>query len=368
MDAQEAWLTLMRAPGAGPVRLARLLARHGDAAAALAAGDRAWRDAGLPADTREWLATPDAEAIAADRRWLAEADRHLIPFDDASYPARLRTLADPPPALFAIGDTDLIARPGIAIVGSRNPSPDGAEQARAFAAALAQAGLVVVSGLARGIDAAAHEGALAVDGMTAGVAGTGLDRVYPAANRELARTIGARGVLVSEFPPGTPAISGNFPRRNRVISGLTLGTLVVEAARASGSLITARLAMEQGREVFAVPGSVHNPLARGCHRLIRDGAKLVESADDVIEEIGAQVEIPRTTRPDASRETSEAGAEPPDADYRHLLGCLGDAPVDVDTLVERSGLTADAVSSMLLILELQGLVTTTPGGAYTRVA
>lgn len=359
----EAWLALTRCPGLGPVSVAALLARYGNVAKICAGSTSGWRAAGVSAAGIAWLRAPDADLLAADKAWLEVPGHHLIVRGDARYPVALAESPDAPPWLFGVGDADLLAAPGLAIVGSRNPSRDGLAHAGAFAAAVARAGLAVVSGLASGIDAAAHAGALDANGMTIAVCGTGLNRVYPAANAGLAERIGAQGLLLSEFALDTPARRGHFPRRNRIIAALALGTLVVEAARNSGSLITARYAMEYGRSVFALPGSVHNPLARGCHRLIRDGAKLVEDAGDIFEDIAPQ--LPRAAAPAQARAGSDATAGL-DADHERLLACLGHDPARVDELVERSGLTADAVSSMLLILELQGMVAPAPGGAFTR--
>ena len=330
--------------------------------------------------------------------WLAEPNHHLITLSDPRYPPLLREIADPPAVLYVIGDPDLLSATQLGIVGSRNPTPGGSETAHAFASYLTQSGLTITSGLALGVDAAAHRGALAVGGKTIAVAGTGLDRVYPARHRELAHEIAGQGALISEFSLGTPALPSNFPRRNRIISGLSLGVLVVEAALQSGSLITARLAAEQGREVFAIPGSIHNPLARGCHALIRQGAKLVETAADILEELGpiAQVtaavqgstNIAGRSRHPASRDISTSlyvrGRTPEttparqtdgegniatglDVEAMTVLDCLGFDPTPVDSLIERSGLTPEAVSSMLLVLELQGHVVSAPGGHYTRV-
>jgi DNA processing protein len=273
-----------------------------------------------------------------------------------------------------------LSLPQLAIVGSRNPTAGGRDNATSFAAHLARCGLAITSGLAIGIDTAAHQGALAAEGSTVAVCGTGLDIDYPSANSALAATIAKRGALVSEFPLGMPALQANFPRRNRIISGLTLGTVVVEAAVRSGSLITARLAAEQGREVFAIPGSIHNPLARGCHQLIRQGAKLVETADDILVElrpllgalVGAAALALQVTVPD-ERNASAAGpaacrAAGPvlDKAYEILLDALGFEPAGVDTLVERTGFAADEVASMLLILELDGALESRPGGRYVR--
>jgi DNA processing protein len=281
----------------------------------------------------------------------------------------LRQIPYPPPLLFVHGDPDCLRAPQLAIVGTRNPTPPGRETAHRFAAHLAGAGLAITSGLALGIDAAAHQGALSGDGRTIAVMGTSLERVYPAKNRDLAHAIAERGALVSELPIGTPAAAENFPRRNRLISGLALGVLVVEAAARSGSLITARAALDQGREVFAIPGSIHNPLAKGCHALIRQGmAKLVETADDILEELGS-LAAAGAEKSTLSTVAPSAGAAPDwlDDDYRQLLAAIGDGPAGVDLLVERCGLTAEVVSSMLLILELEGYVAAVPGGLYCRL-
>jgi DNA processing protein len=363
------WLALMYAPHIGPVTGAGLLARFGSASAILAAGRKAWAEAGLDARAQAALAQPDPARITADLAWLANPDRYLIVREDPRYPERLRQVEGAPLALFVVGDPELLALPQLAIVGSRNPTPAGLENAKAFAENLAAAGLVITSGLALGIDAAAHEGALAGKGLTLAICGTGLDRVYPARHRDLAHAIAQHGALVSEFPPGTPPLAANFPRRNRLISGLSLGVLVVEAALQSGSLITARLATSQGREVFAIPGSIHNPLARGCHRLLREGAKLVESAQDILEEIGPLLDLPLAREGLAGSPLAESPVNAtPDPEYHQLLAALGHEPTRIDQLVERTGLTADVVASMLLILELQGVVTLSPGGHYHRNA
>jgi len=371
---QRDWLRLACTPGIGATLGARLIERYGSPAAALAAGDAGWRGLNIPAPTRTALANSaadhDSERIAEAERWLADDDRYLITRDSDHYPTALAELLPAPPWLYAIGDIDLLRYPAIAIVGSRNPTPSGRDAAREFGAALARAGLVVVSGLARGIDAAAHEGALAADGMTIAVCGTGLDRVYPAANRELAEQIAANGLLLSEFALGTQPVRGNFPRRNRVIAGLCTATLVVEAARASGSLITARMAIGSGRDVFALPGSIHNPLARGCHQLIRDGAKLVETTDHILEDIAGVLD---GFRPPSQSSSEPAPGQPDQSDtstghaaHETLMTALGHAPARIDDLIQRTGWSADAVSSTLLILELEGRVVAAPGGAYMR--
>jgi DNA processing protein len=269
--------------------------------------------------------------------------------------------------LYVQGDPEVLADPQLAIVGSRNPTPSAVETTREMARHLAACGLTVTSGLAIGIDGAAHEGAL-LAGRTLAVLGTGPDRVYPAVHRQLARRIAEGGALVSEFPPGVGPRPENFPRRNRIISALSLGTLVTEAALRSGSLITARLAGEQGREVFAVPGSIHNPLARGCHALIKEGAKLVETAGDILEELAPTLR-PFTRRGEDQLSPADAvrsREEALDEDYRALLAALGHDPVPTDILVRRTGIAANDISSMLLLLELEGYVSSQPGGRYSR--
>jgi len=298
-------------------------------------------------------------------RWLADAGHACVALGDDDYPGLLAGIPDPPPQLFVSGDVSALHLPCLAIVGSRNPTRGGERNAYEFARFLAQHGFCIVSGLAAGIDAAAHRGALDGGGRTVAFLGHGVDRVYPAANRALADAVAASGALVSEFPLGTPPMRSLFPQRNRLISGLSLGTLVVEAARQSGSLITARFAGEQGREVFAIPGSIHNPMARGCHRLIRDGAQLVESAADIAVELGALAGHVLDT---AGAETAAPAAEPEDEEYVKLREHLGHDPVSVDELARRSGLTIDQVSSMLLILELGGIVEKLSGGRYALLS
>ena len=375
-----AWLRLACAPGLGPRTALELVGRlGGDPEAAVAAGEAALRRAGVPAAAAAALAASEPEAVGRALAWAAaRPGRHLLAFDDPRYPERLRDLADPPLVLHVAGDPEVLALPQVAVVGSRRPTPAGRETAREFARALAASGLVVTSGLALGVDGAAHEGALGAEGAGAGgltvaVCATGLDRVYPAAHAALAaRIVQGGGALVSEMPPGTPPRPGLFPRRNRIIAALAHGVLVVEAGVRSGSLITARLALELGREVMAVPGSIHNPLARGCNALIRQGAKLVETAADVLEEIAprlgeaaARLRRPAPAGP-APAAAPDAGASG-DPDYARLLAAMEETPLAVDVLVERTGLTPGEVSSMLLILELEGRVASTAGGLYARV-
>jgi DNA processing protein len=356
------WLALHRTPGVGPITFARLLEQFGCPENVFSNPAEAEL---VSSRTRSALLQPDWQQIENDLRWFDSADRHIVTLHDSRYPELLKQIADPPSLLFVQGDVDLLSQWQIALVGSRNPSASGRDTAYEFGRYLAQGGITICSGLAMGIDAAAHKGALAVEGKTVAVIGTGLDRVYPAKHRELAHEIASTGAIVSEFALGTEPRAENFPRRNRIISGLSLGTLVVEAALQSGSLITARMAMEQGREVFAIPGSIHNPLARGCHQLIRQGAKLVENANDILEELGALAGVQSVENTD---EPEQELSENTDDDYQVLLNHLGYDPIQIDKLIERCGLTADAVSSMLLLLELQGKVESFAGGRYARVS
>ncbi len=291
---------------------------------------------------------------------------HTIRLGDDDYPELLARIPDPPELIYVLGDINALHMPSIAIVGSRNPTRGGVRNAHDFASHLGKTGFTIVSGLAQGIDTAAHRGALDAGATTVAFLGTGVDRVYPAANRDLAHEIAASGALVSEFPPGTQPKAWHFPRRNRLISGASLGTLVIEAARRSGSLITARLAGEQGREIFALPGSIHNPLVRGCHQLIRSGAKLVETADDILTELEPLVGHLLETTEESSTESDHGVTR--DADYDRLLEAIGHDPLNVETLAEQSGLTIEQVSSMLLILELDGKVEALSGGRYTLLA
>lgn len=364
-----AWLTLLRAPNIGAAALRALIAKYGNAARAVAASGA---DPKLPEAARSWLARPDEQRLDDDERWLAQADHHLLVFDNDDYPALLRNIPSAPAALFVIGDPVCLWLPQIAIVGARNASAMGLSNARAFAKVFAETGFAVTSGLAEGIDGAAHAATLGAGGKTIAVLGTGIDLVYPRRHEELAARIAADGALVSEFPPGTPAQPKFFPRRNRIISGLSLATLVVEASLRSGSLTTARYAAEQGREVFALPGSIHNPLARGCHRLIRDGAKLVETAQEVFEDLhgigGALAEdlrIRLAAEGPAAAIGVLAAASIGDPEHVRLLAMLDDTPAPLDVLIERSGLPAPALSSMLLVLELDGAVVV-ENGRYSR--
>jgi DNA processing protein len=365
MQAAEraAWLRLIATPGLGPRTARQLLSTFGLPDAIFESGVSTLMRSLPEALARLITQPPTADvqsAIDSTEHWLAAASDHaLLTLADSAYPQALLATIDPPPALFAIGRVELLNRPSIAIVGSRNATRQGAENAQLFARALAQAGVTVASGLALGIDAAAHRGALAADSdaSTIAVVGTGVDVTYPASNRTLTTEVRKRGVVISEFTLRTPALAHNFPRRNRIIAGITRGTLVVEAALRSGSLITARLAAESGREVFAVPGSIHSPLAKGCHRLIRDGAKLVESAQDVLEEIGfARRSVAGVT---------ETPLEP--ATHADVLSLVGHDPIDLERLVEQSGREPGELVGALLELELAQHVERLPGNRYQRL-
>src|SRR5512135_2232427 len=367
MQAAEraAWLRLILTPGLGPRTARRLLAAFGLPDAVFSAGLPALLQVVPEPLARELAQAPGTDihaAVDATEHWLAASTDHaLLTLADPEYPQALLTTADPPAVLFAVGRLELLNRPAVAIVGSRNATQQGIANAEGFAAALARAGVAVVSGLALGIDAAAHRGALSAEGgaSTVAVVGTGVDVVYPSSHRALTQQIRSHGVVISEFALATPPIAHNFPRRNRLIAGMARGVLVVEAALRSGSLITARLAAEAGREVFAIPGSIHSPLAKGCHRLIREGAKRFESAQDVLEELGVQgVSAPARPRP------ATADAEAPD---QALLASIGHDPVDLDTLAARSGRTPSELSAALLELELAQYVERLPGNRYQRL-
>jgi len=353
------WLRLDQADGVGCRSAHALLAVFGTPGAILRAGPAALSSHVTPAQARALCAPvrPElATLIAATLAWLAEPGHHLVTFHDPLYPPALAEIADPPLLLYVSGRIDLLAQPLVAVVGSRNASVQGRVDAESFAAALSGAGLCVVSGLALGIDTAAHEGALRGAGSTIAVVGTGLDRVYPARNRALAHRIAGHGCIVSEYALGTPPLAANFPRRNRIISGLAAGVLVVEAAAQSGSLITAQMAAEQGREVFALPGSIHSALTKGCHRLIREGAQLVETVDDVLAAMRVSPLARLTPVDDAAPHEDTA-----------LLGALGHEPVALDELLARLTIDPGALGARLLDLELAGFVTQLPGGRVQRI-
>ncbi|BCX89762.1 DNA processing protein [Methylomarinovum tepidoasis] len=361
-DDLHCWLALAQTPGLGGQRITALLHHFSSPAAVFGQPAAVLRELGLPHATVDALLSPRWEQVERSLQWGQQPDCHILPLPDPRYPPQLRTIPSPPPVLFVCGDPALLQRPQIAIVGSRHPTPGGRRNAESFAAELAALGLVVTSGLALGIDAAAHRGALH-GGATVAVIGTGPDRVYPARHKQLAGEIASGGAIVSEFPPGTPVRAQHFPRRNRVMAGLALGTLVVEAARHSGSLITARYALEQDREVLAVPGDIHNPQAKGCNALIRDGAHLVETVEDIVTALG----LLATSPPIADNPPAVTPGDELSDDYRDLLAKIDYAPTSVDQLVERTGMTPEDLASMLLILELEGHIAAAAGGCYQRI-
>ena len=361
-DMNKDWLLLMRLPATAGSRLLRLIDVCGSPSSILQMDARELERAGLGHEAIRRLQYPDWISIEQDIVWLQGSAHHFIPYSDDRYPRLLKEIPDPPPGLFVRGNLEVLNSMQLGIVGSRNPSPAGKENARLFAGQMAQLGITVTSGLASGIDYCAHLGALDGSGATIAVLGNGLEQVYPRHHAELADRIANNGALISEFVTGTPPVAGNFPRRNRIISGLSAGVLVVEAAEKSGSLITAHHALEQGREVFAMPGSIHNPLARGCHALIKQGAKLTESCADILEELnviahGTAVS-PGKAEPEMSHQL--------DDDHMFLLEHIAHDPVSIDRLVELTGLTVAVVSSMLLTMEIRGVIAPAAGGCFVR--
>ena len=350
----KAWLALSLTRGLGGESARLLLKEFGSPDAIFTASTGSLKSV-VKTDTAAEIKKGIADdAIAPALAWLEEPDNHIVTLADSDYPQALLNIPDPPLLLYIKGRLDLLNRAALAIVGSRSATPQGIRNAEAFAKSLSDAGLCIISGLAHGIDASAHRGALRGQGSSIAIVGTGLDKVYPAANRDLAHALAQHGTLVSEFPLGTPPLAANFPRRNRLISGMSLGCLVVEASLQSGSLITARLALEQGRDVFAIPGSIHAPQSKGCHALLKQGAKLVETAQDILEELGGQ--LVATPQPAGSGGSASA-----------LLDHLGYDAVDADTLSIRCGLTIAELSAMLLTLELEGRISALPGGLYQRI-
>ncbi|OAD20058.1 Smf protein [Candidatus Thiomargarita nelsonii] len=381
---EEYWLALARAPGVGPVNFVRLIKHFGDPRSVFEAGLSEWQAFKIKGALLNYLQAPNWQAIEKDMQWLAQPGNHLLTLEHPDYPPLLREIHSAPPILFVRGDCTLLASKQLAIVGTRHPTPEGEKTAREFAEYLSHQGFTITSGMALGIDGASHWGALAGTGKTIAVAGTGLDRVYPPQHRELAHKIIETGALISEFSLGTAVRREHFPLRSRIISGLSLGTLVVEAPERSGARYAARHAAKQGREIFAIPGSIHNPLVKGCHQLIKEGAKLVETAADILEElkiyrpIPPAIENPKSSTnsteiapksPSNSTANTEPAAETSDLDseYARLLDYLETGASSIDNLVEQSGLTAGEISSMLLILELRGLVAVQPGGLYARI-
>mgnify|MGYP000067661188 FL=1 len=347
------WLALNQINGLGPVHYRKLLQAYGSPLEVFERSAAQLQSVLPPELAAAVAAGVDEERLRPTITWLSQSNNSVVTLTDADYPQLLLHTPDPPPILYVKGSRDKLNAPAIAVVGSRNATAQGLKDARAFAQTLSDNGLLIVSGLALGIDGAAHAGGLAGPAKTIAVCGTGLDVVYPARHRALAHEIAEAGALISEFPLTTPAKAHNFPRRNRIISGMTLGCIVIEAARQSGSLITARLAAEQGRDVFALPGSIHSPLSRGCHDLIKQGAKLVESAQDILEEL--------RLGPKAGTPNEASG------DSHPLLQHLGYSAIDIDTLVAHSGLAIETLSGMLLSLELEGRIAVLPGGLYQRL-
>lgn len=357
MDA-ESWIALHLCPGVPPPLRRQLLQRYGDAAAVVAAPARELRAAGLGAESLAALGRPDAALLRRCMQWLAGNGAHLVPISHPLYPALLREIHDPPAVLFALGQLETLGHAQFAIVGSRAATPLGRSTAGDFARTLSRRGLCIASGLAEGIDAAAHEGALDGGGRTLGVCAQGLDRVYPRHHEKLARRIAAQGALISENPPGTALKQWMFPRRNRIISGISAGVLVVEAAKRSGANITARAAADEGREVFAVPGSIYSPASRGCHALIRNGAKLVENPGDVLVELLPLLQS-------GGRGNSQREPPPPGPEELPIFGgLLHQKPQSVDDLVKQTGLGAAEVAAELARLEIQGRIASLPDGRF----
>ncbi len=358
-DSYKYWLALLRIPGVGCKTYLNIL-EYCTPEQIFSEKHSALSALGLRDNSIEAILNPDWNIIDQDLHWLEKSGNHALLFSDPGYPKQLKEIPDPPPIIFVRGAIEILSHPQIAIVGSRNPSTMGIQTAMDFAKSLADNGFTITSGLALGIDAASHQGALKADGHTIAVAGTGLDRVYPARHKNLATQILKKGVIVSELPPGTAAKANNFPRRNRIISGLCIGLLVVEAAKQSGSLISARLALEQNREVFAIPGSIHNPLARGCHALIREGAKLVEKSQDIMEELDQYFQSPTEYEPQFEQTTL-------DLNQQKLLNLVQFSPTSIDELVSASGDSVENIASVLLVLELQGYIASVAGRGYTRI-
>ena len=352
------WLALIRTPGVGAKTFTKILNSF-QPQQLFSQSHSTLSNLGLKEKSISFIQSPDWNAVENDLLWIDQPNNAVVTLSDPLYPSLLKEINSPPPLLFVRGDKSLLSLPQIAMVGSRNPSSIGKQIAIDFAHSLASHGITITSGLALGIDAASHQGALNAKGLTIAVTGTGLDRVYPARNKKLATEIAETGLLVSEFPPGTVAKANHFPRRNRIISGLSTGLLVIEAAKQSGSLITARMALEEGREVFAIPGSIHNPLARGCNALIKEGAKLVENTQDIFDEL-------RYYNQPHQEEVQEEVKSTLDPEQQDLLNLVMFSPTSVDWLVQESGLSVEVISSMLLMLELQGSIATAPGG-YIRV-
>ena len=371
---QRDWLVILNAPSVGGASLIRVIEALGGASAVAAANTRDLTRHGLSDETAAAITGPDEARIESDLKWLSDPNHHLLCWDDDAYPALLRRINGPPAALFIDGDPGCLWQPQIAVIGSRNPTAGGLDHARDFATTLARQGMTITSGLASGIDTAAHAAALDAGALTIAVNGTGLDRVYPVSSGAVAERIRSQGAMISELPLGSPPRRQHFPSRNRIISGLSLAVLVIEAGLNSGTLITARKAAEQGREVFALPGSLHNPMAKGCHRLIREGARLVETTADIMQELGPvaaelQMEIrQRLEQPDTDEEETIHRKKTllDDSDYSAVWEVLGYDPKPMDVIIEQSGHSAREVSSMLLMMELKGMVKKQGDGRFVR--
>jgi DNA processing protein len=366
-EESSAWVTLTRAPALDVATLSRAFEVLGRARDIMGASDASRAQAGIPPAAREFLSSAKATLTRVERAWLENPRHHLVPFTDPRYPFLLRSTGRFPIALYVAGSVDALNDPQLAVVGSRNPTPQGVETARDLSLQLAGHGLAITSGLALGIDSAAHRGALMAQGITLAVLGSGIDVVYPRSNCALSREISQQGALLSRFPLGTPPRREHFPQRNEIIAGLALGTLVVEATLKSGSLITARLAGDLGRELFAIPGSIYSPLSRGCHELLRQGAKLTQTPHDILSELNFSAFFAGCSRGSVHAHAAAGGELGMDKDHKILLDALGFDPADLDILVDRTGFKPEAVSSMMLILELEGHVQAAPGGRYSRV-
>lgn len=354
------WISLSNIHGVGTQTFCQLLKTFGNPANIYAANYKLLKEVVSDNIAAEITKGVDEDALRDSLHWLSQTNNHLVTLADSHYPKALLEISDPLPFLYAKGNLALLNQPSIAIVGSRNASVQGEKNAEAFAQGLCGYNLCIVSGLALGIDGAAHRGALKANGATIAVVGTGLDIVYPAKHRDLAHQIVERGLIISEFALGTPSKPQNFPKRNRIISGLSLGCLVVEANLQSGSQITARLSAEQGREVFAIPGSIHSPMSKGCHQLIKQGAKLVDCLQDIVEEL----DLINVTKSIAGTSNYSDNKNPP---QNSLLTLMGYEPITLENIVHLSGLTVSEVSSMLMILELEGSVASLAGGQYQKI-
>lgn len=376
MDDLSLWLRLLHTPGLGAARCNKLISTFGDIHSIFNANSTQLTQAGIPQSSISALLDEEENsAVTAAVAWQSEDNNHILTIDQATYPERLRQIARPPAVLFVKGNVDILNDPQLAMVGSRNPSQGGSDNAFQFAKHLSASGLLITSGLALGVDGDSHRGAIAATAPTIAVVATGLDRVYPARHKPLVQDIlKNNGVIVSEFPLGTSPKAELFPARNRIIAGLSLGTLVVEAAVRSGSLITARLAQESGREVFAIPGSIHNPMSKGCHALIKQGAKLVESANDILEELAPQLKEALIAYPHSTPNIPEPLAPSPKSlspesqnqEQQVLLDAMGYDPISIDQLADNTDFTTAELSSMLLILELEGHISSEAGGRYQR--